>query len=107
MPTLGSLGFVTVPTPGTPVALSATRLLVRHLRMQPRSAATVVNVGNTYIIIPGGAGKGTAASIHAILSPEQVEGKDFLSNNDTGLIDLSQVLIDADNAGDGFLVGYS
>jgi hypothetical protein len=107
MPVLGSLGFVTVPTPGTPVPLSATKLLVRHLRLQPRAAATTVNVGNTYVIIPGGGGKGTATSIHAVLTPEQVEGKDFLSSNDTSLIDLSQVLIDADNASDGFLVGYS
>lgn len=104
MPTPASLGFILNAVPGTPVPLSATRLLVRHLRLQPRTSATGVNVGNVYIGGPT-LTKNTATTIFAVLSPEQTEGRNF-DAADAGLIDLSQWYMDADNAGDGVLVGY-
>lgn len=104
-----SLGFIVSAIPGTPVQLSSTRLLVRHLRLQPRASATVTNVGNVYV---GGANltKGTPTTIFAILSPEQTENRSSGGSDpglmDPSLVDLSQWYIDADNAGDGVLVGY-
>jgi hypothetical protein len=95
-----SLGFVTVPTPGTPVKLSATSLQVATARIQPRSAPGVVNVGNVYIGTPA-MNKTSGAGVYAVLSPEQVDG--FRIPYWT---DLLQVAVDADNAGDGVCVGY-
>lgn len=104
MPTPASGGFVLSGTPGTPVPLSAVKLLVRRLRLQPRTSATGINVGNVYI---GGATltKNTGTTIFAVLSPEQTESREITAL-DNGLIDLSQWYMDADNAGDGVLVGY-
>jgi hypothetical protein len=94
-----SLGFVTVPTPGTPVPLSASPLLSSG-RVQPRSAPGVVNVGNVYLGTKG-MNKSTGAGVYAVLSPEQVEGFPL-----TPAVDLAQLYLDADNAGDGVLASY-
>lgn len=96
-----SLGFITVPSPGTPVKLSAASLQVATARIQPRSAPGVVNVGNVYIGTPT-MNKTTGAGVYAVLSPEQVEGFQL-----PYWTDLSQVAVDADNANDGVLVGYT
>lgn len=91
------IGFVNVPNPGTPVALSAASLFCPGFRVQPRRNATTVNVGNVYL-------KDANGNTWAILSPEQVDGKDFALIIDA--YDLSKWFVDADNAGDGMLVGY-
>ena len=88
-----SLGFIVVASAGTPQKLSATPLQATGVRIHPRSAEGVVNVGN--IVLKNAAGK-----IFAVLSPEQVQPF-FLQDTD-----LAQVYVDADNSGDGVLVGF-
>lgn len=89
-----SLGFVVVSSAGTKVPLSSSPLQVRAARIQPRSAAGVVNVGNVYL-------KTGTGTVYAVLSPEQVEGIPV-----PFWTDLSQWFVDADNSGDGVCVGY-
>lgn len=93
-------------TPGTSVPLSANSTAVPSLRVQPRASATSMNVGNVYIVTRGGS-KNTPGSIYAVLGPEQTEPKEISKADDWRLIDLSQWAVDADNAGDGVLVGYA
>lgn len=100
MPIPRSLGFITVPTPGTPVPLASSGLLVASARLQPRSAPTVVNVGNVYIGTQG-MNKTTGSGVYAVLSPEQVEGFQL-----GPYVDVAQIFLDADNAGDGVLAAY-
>lgn len=101
MPLPASLGFKVVASAGTPVRLSSAPLTVASVRLQPLSAPGVENVGNVYIGTQN-MNKTTGAGVYAILSPEQVEGFQFL-----GYVDLGQLWIDADNNGDGCLAGYS
>lgn len=89
-----------MPTPGTPVKLSASSLQVATARIQPRSAPGVVNVGNVYIGTPA-MNKATGAGVYSVLSPEQIDGFQL-----PYWTDLSQVAVDADNAGDGVCLGY-
>ena len=102
---LQSLGFVTNSTPGTPVPLASSPVLVTGLRLQPRRSASVQNVGNIYIITKSSGGKGVSATIFAVLFPEQVEGRDVVLLQDSKL-DLSQIYLDVDNSGDGVLPGF-
>lgn len=88
-----SLGFVTVASAGTPQKLSATPLQASGVRIQPRSAQGVINVGNIIL-------KNSSGRIFAVLSPEQVQPFPL------GDTDLAQVYVDADNSGDGVLVSY-
>lgn len=103
--TAKSLGFVTVPTPGTAVALAGLLTGAVILRLEPRRNQTTVNVGNVYI---GGSNlsKNTPTTIYAVLSPEQVEGTEISAAGAKDFLDISQYFVDADNAGDGVLVGY-
>jgi hypothetical protein len=96
---VGSLGFIIVAVPGTKVQFSANNITVRSMRIQPRSAALVPNVGNVYL-------KNASGQIYAVLSPEQVDGRLFIPMGDSELLDLSQWWVDADSAGDGILCGY-
>lgn len=100
-----SVGFVTVAVPGTAVPLSAKSIKAYGIRVQPRTDASNSNIGNIYI---GGKGlaKGTPSTIYAILYPDQTEGRDIMAATAAGLLDLADWYIDADNAGDGALVGY-
>jgi hypothetical protein len=98
--TVGSLGFIAVPTPGTRVQVSATKLTCKYVRFQPRLNNTTVNVGNTYIY-----GQQTGGSAFAILSPEQVQPEEIVPVGNSDL-DLSAFWIDADNANDAMLVSY-
>jgi hypothetical protein len=95
-----SLGFITVRTPGTPVPLSATPLQLSSVRVQPRSAPGILNIGNVYLGARG-MNRSTGAGVYAVLSPEQVEGFPL-----SPAVDLAQVYVDADNAGDGILGAY-
>jgi|SRR5208282_3748292 len=103
---LRSLGFVTVASVGTPVPLSATPLVVRAFRIQPKKNYGAENTGQIYL---GNStlSRSTGAGVYAILSQEQTEGESIteqvLSSRD---MDLSSVFIDSDFAGDGVLVGY-
>lgn len=69
-------------------------------RVQPRSAPGTPNVGNVYIGNKG-MNKSTGAGVYAVLSPEQVEGFPLRP-----AVDLAQTYLDADNSGDGVLIGY-
>lgn len=100
-----SLGFVTVATPGTPVALSASSQNTPQFRVQPRKNATTENAGNVYLITQSTGGKGTATTIYAVLVPEQIEGF-VLPPVQSNIYDISNWYVDADVAGDGVLVSY-
>ena len=97
MPVPKSLGFLTVPAPGTPVVFSSLPLLVGKARVHARSAPGVQNVGNVYI---GSAGmnKTTGAGVYRVLGPEDSE---VLENTDLG-----QWWVDADTVGDGIVIGF-
>lgn len=100
-------GFVIVASPGTAVSLvgSSKSIKAYGIRLQPRTDISNSNIGNVYI---GGKNlnKANAATIFAILSPEQVEGRDIASATAQALVELADWYVDADNAGDGVLVGY-
>lgn len=97
-----SLGFVTVPTPGTPVPLSATALNAA-IRVQARSAPGSQNVGNVYLGSKG-MNKSTGAGVYAVLGPEDTG---HFPPHGGPWFDLGQLYLDADNAGDGVLVAFS
>jgi hypothetical protein len=105
MPSPKSLGFITVSIPGTSVPLVSASQLVRGIRVQPRASATSLNVGNVYIVTHGGS-KNTPTSIYAVIGPEQTEVP-FRYPGDATMLDLFDWAIDADNASDGALIGYS
>lgn len=100
--TLGSLGFVNVATPGSPVVLSATPLFVSQIRLQPRASASSLNVGNVYLILAGG-NKAIAKSIYGVYGPEQIDVPIPFPR----AIDLSTLYLDVDTGGDGALVAYA
>lgn len=98
--TLNSLGFVTVASPGTKVrGTTQFPFLCHFIRIQPRRDASTVNVGNVYIY-----GSSDATLPYAVLFPEQVDGVQLGGSQS---IDLSKVWVDADNAGDGVLIGFN
>jgi hypothetical protein len=97
-----SLGFVIVPTPGTPVPLSVSPLLAA-IRIQARSAPASQNVGNVYIGTKG-MNKSTGAGVYAVLGPEAVEP---FPPHGGPWFDVGQLYLDADNANDGVVIGYS
>lgn len=100
MPLPRSLGFILVTSAGIPVRLASVQQMVSSVRLQPRTSPSSANVGNIYIGSQD-MNKNTGAGVYGILSPEQVEGFQF-----PGFMDLAQIWIDADNSGDGVLVGY-
>jgi hypothetical protein len=99
-----SLGKIAVPTPGTPVPLSATPLLVWKYRVQAVIGETGKvwlgdntlhasnHVGEIKTFWPTGAGGGVA----------DVFEDD--ADDDDNVIDLSQLRLDAQNAGEGAIV---
>ena len=106
-----SLGFINVATAGTPVPLSATPLVVNFFRVLPKKDAATENSGQVYLTnslastaTPSGA-VDNPTSIYAILAQEQAEGVE-LPPVKSEQYDLSEWYVDADNDGDGILVGY-
>ena len=103
--TANPLGRINVATPGTPVQLASSSTIAQRVRVQPRKNASTVNTGNVYLITIGTGGKGTATTIYAVLSPEQVEGLELFPVG-SNVFDLSLLYVDADTAADAVLVGY-
>jgi hypothetical protein len=99
-----SLGKIPVPTPGTPVPLSATTLLVWKYRVQAVIGETgkiwlgdptlvaATHTGEIKTFWPTGAGGGIADSF-----------EDYAGDEDN-VIDMSQLMLDAQNAGEGAIV---
>lgn len=99
-----SLGKIAVPTPGTPVPLASTSMLVWKYRVQAvigetgkiwLGDSTLQSASNTGVIKsfwPTGAGGGVADSF-----------EDF-ADDDDNVIDISQLRLDAQNAGEGAIV---
>lgn len=109
MATLKSLGFVVVTTAGMPVQVSASQLISALIRFQAKKNQTNENTGNIYIMTANVPAASNPTKIYAILYPGQasdpveVGGSPFFIGNG---LDLSQIWLDADNNGDGALVGY-
>src|ERR1700739_4570145 len=99
-----SFGKIAVPTPGTPVPLSATPLLVWKYRVQAVIGETGKvwlgdstlhssnHTGEIKTFWPTGAGGGVADAF-----------EDYAGNDDN-VIDLSQLKLDAQIAGEGAIV---
>jgi hypothetical protein len=93
----------TVPTPGTPVALSATTLKVRRFWLMAKKV-TGVNAGNVFV------GDSTVDYVTAqqlLLAPGTYWEPPWPDHGrvDT-FLDLANVYIDAATAGDGVVGGY-
>ncbi|WP_321471124.1 hypothetical protein [uncultured Paludibaculum sp.] len=102
----GSLGKVSVATPGTAVPLSPVPLFVRGFRAEAVVAAT----GRVYLGVAGlnrttkaGFIKQFAAPAAGVNSTSDAIRQDGYSGNH---IDLSKFMVDADVAGEGLLVSY-
>ena len=104
MLTLSSLGFINVAASGTPIALAAATKGATRIRIQPRKDAVTTNTGNIYIMCANLGAVANPGSIYAILSPEQVEGIELIPVGSNAW-DLAQIWLDADNNGDGALIG--
>jgi hypothetical protein len=99
-----SLGKIAVPTPGTPVPLSATRLLVWKYRVQAVIGETGKvwlgdstlhasnHTGEIKTFWPTGAGGGVADAFEDYAGDEE------------NVIDLSGLRLDAQNGGEGAIV---
>lgn len=99
-----SLGKIAVPTPGTPVPLSSTVMLVWKYRVQAVIGETgkiwlgdtmLQSASNTGVIKsfwPTGAGGGVADAF------------EDCAGNEDNVIDISELRLDAQNAGEGAIV---
>jgi hypothetical protein len=99
-----SLGKIAVPTPGTPVPLSATPLLVWKYRVQAvigetgklwlgdRTLQAANHTGEIKTFWPTGAGGGVADWFEDYAGDEE------------NVIDMSQLVLDAQNTGEGAIV---
>jgi hypothetical protein len=97
--TLTSLGNIAVPTPGTPVALSTGSSTAARLVIQTAPA----NTGRTYLGLTG-MNKFTLDGVTRILAAS--DRYEVNTADGTDGISISQLVIDADNAGEGLLVSY-
>lgn len=99
-----AVGLITVATPGTAVAISASSKSCSKINFQPMKslAPAVQNTGAIYICVKGGS-RATASSIRYILASGQVA---VTMQQVSASEDLSNYVVDADNAGDGCFVTY-
>lgn len=106
MLTPGSLGQVVVATPGTPVPLSGSLLLVNKVRI----AGIIGNAGRSWLGLST-LNKSTGAGVLKEFWPTGGGGgvADAIEISSPGLgnhIDLSKFYADANTAGEGFSVSY-
>ena len=98
--TLISLGRVTVPTPGTPVALTTdTKLRAARLTLQTPTA----NTGKMYFGKTGMT-KATLAGVARVLAT--YDSYEITTADGMDGISLAQLALDADVANEGLLVSY-
>ena len=108
MKSIRSIGAIVVAASGTPQALSpGVMLSVQNLRITPCKIAGGVIAANTGFIYIGSATMNitTGVGVYMVLAPLQtnISGVEI---NFGDVMDLSNVYIDADNTGDGAIVGY-
>lgn len=103
-----SLGKVTVATAGTPVQVSATRLMVRAVRFQTTNGNTgLMYIGDATLV------KATLVGVHRVLgiasatadAPVVEFGSQEIENGNA--IDLSKFWVDAGVNGESVLVSYA
>jgi hypothetical protein len=104
--TPNGLGFIPVPSPGTPVQFTAAKTPSKVIRIIPLKTTGAANTGVVYI---GKVGlvKGTGVGVYAALRPGDqgitINVGDLLNSD---YYDLSNWYVDADTAADAILVGY-
>jgi hypothetical protein len=112
--TINGLGHVAVPTPGTPVLLSA---VLTALGIDPETRAARVyvtplggNAGKTYVGAPGMSKSTGVGVLKQLLVPPTTGYNDTftLESVDGGvnLIRLASLAVDADSANDKLTIGY-
>lgn len=90
---------VAVTTPGTPVAFSATQILVRKLLVQAYRSTGAVNAGNVTI---GDSTVRLLSKPGIILTP----GASAILDFDAVPLDLSKLCVDSATASDGVVFNY-
>jgi hypothetical protein len=100
-----SLGKITVPTPGTPVSLATKTTNCNGVFFQALSA----NTGKVYIGLNGMV-KATFTNVMRVLVPPPATPLTLDSWSPQGItiapIDISTILVDADNPNEGILLCY-
>ena len=96
------LGSVTVPTPGTKVALSATDVRCEALLVQALSNASHTNTGRVYVYDRSG----TRIATLAVPTANSIPSASATIPSAPGGLNARDYSIDCDNAGDGVDASY-
>lgn len=106
--TLASLGKITVPTPGTPVRISANSIICNKIILHPLPANLGVSVS------VGSSNVNAATYVGAVVTfikPGATGVLDFrfieFEEGSGDPLDLSTLWVDATTAGDGVIVSYA
>lgn len=100
---MNSLGLITVPTPGTPVALTAEVLHCVRISFQPMKASAASNAGKIFVGKVG-MNKTTLAGVVLVMDPDQPA---TTLEAPTGGDLAGDYWLDAETADDGALVAYA
>src|SRR5579863_8638362 len=94
-----TLGLVPVPTPGTPVGISATRVLCNRIRFE----TTTAGAGKVYLGLAGLVKASLAGVIKQFIPAGSgvPDSFDLFAPDGADELDLSQYFVDAANAGEG------
>jgi hypothetical protein len=100
------LGLVTVATAGVPQALAASVTETKDIWIRPlKSIPSTANTGNIYI---GNSAmvKSTCVGVMLVIKTGDAPVHVERPRTSGEFYDLSQLYIDADNTGDGAIIGY-